>query len=169
MHGVEESGAVERNQVLVDASASYINTCRTVACRCHAGQLLQGFQHVGLSEKRRNAADFCGGELNGAHLRGVDSEILTKPVHGQVGQPVVLLQAEPDGRASVGGERVGGIAGVSGGETIGNRTFGGERKFSPAVSSATFFRGNVENRRPDKRSAVFAVGHRSLQCQRFRL
>ena len=64
---IVDRNAIQQHQVLVGAAAAHIQAVLAFTTRLHAGQQLQGLEHVHLPEQGRNAFDLLHGHLHGTH------------------------------------------------------------------------------------------------------
>ena len=66
---VVQRHAVKQEQVLVGTAAAHIHTRHTLRAALHAGQQLQGLQHVGFAKKHGYRFDLLYRYVDGTHLR----------------------------------------------------------------------------------------------------
>jgi hypothetical protein len=68
MTGVVHHGIIEHDEVLIRPASPYINTCTTLACIADAGQQLNYFQQIHLTQKCRHLFYLFNGQAYFSHL-----------------------------------------------------------------------------------------------------
>ena len=97
---IVQGHAVEQDQVLIGSAAAHIQAGRSFVTAFHAGQQLDGFDHVDFTEQGRKLAYLLDRQVDGAHLVAVGE---ARSRTGADGHLIHIGQrSQPDAEAGIG-------------------------------------------------------------------